>query len=51
VQPAATALAVFDQGIIQPVQLSYSRREARRQEEICCRREYRRRYQAMRCGY
>ncbi len=50
VQPAVTALATFDQGIIQPVQLSYSRREARRREEIRRRREYRRR-QTMRRGY
>jgi len=51
VQLVATALATFDQGVIQPVQLGYGRREARRREEIRRRREYRRRRQAMRRGY
>jgi len=49
-QPAATALATFDQGVIQPAQYNYNRREARRREEIRRRREYRRR-QAIRRGY
>jgi len=50
VQLVATALATFDQGVIQPVQPGYGRREACRWEEIRRRYEYRRR-QAMRRGH
>ena len=48
VQPAMAAFATYDQGAVQTVQFTYSRREIRRREEIRRRKEYNRRRAARR---